>query len=155
MDLQVAKIISTTTSLVISGYTLGFSQNGVLELYDERPQISTPIFKRIYYTGGFAAIPFSISSMLSSAYLAYAIPEKRKLWGVAATLILGIRFWTEYVMMPGIKRLIAISDDRRIQEKSEQTLEHRQLMIRSVKQNYIRSAAAFASGLLGLLASID
>lgn len=155
MPIQAAKVLSTTSSLVIAGYCLGFSQNGVSELYDERPQTSTAIFKRIYVTGGYVAIPLSITSMISSAYLAYALPEKRKLWGTAAALILAIRFWTEYVMMPGINRLSVISEDKRIQEKSEQTLEHRQLMIRWVKQNYVRTAAALGSGLAGICASIN
>lgn len=152
--IQTAQLLSTTSSLLVAGYTLGFSQNGVSELYDERPQISTPIFTRIFYAGGRVAAPLSISSLLSSAYLAYVIPEKRKLWATAAALILAIRFGTEYVMMPGIKRLIAISEDEEVQEKTEQTLEHRQLMIRWVKQNYLRSTAALVSGLVGLWASI-
>lgn len=149
-----AKLLSITSSFLIAGYTFGFSQNGVSELYDERPQVGAPIFKRIYNTGGHVAIPLSISSILSSAYLAYVIPEKRNVWVTATALIVAIRFWTDYVMMPGINRLIRISDDKRVQEKAEQTLEHRQLMVRWVEQNYLRSAAALLSGLAGLWASL-
>ena len=70
-------------------------------------------------------------------------------------MIVAIRNCTQLAMGPGIKRLVEISEDERIQEKVEQTLEHRQLLIRWVKLNYGRTAMALWAGLSGLWAIID
>jgi hypothetical protein len=152
--IHTAKLTSIIPTLFISGYTFMASQNAIPQLYDVKPQVSTPIFARIFHAGGKPAIPLSILSLASSAFLAYEIPEKRVLWMVAAAAVLAIRFYTQ-MMMPGINRLIEISEaGRDVQGKVEQTLEHRQLMVRWVRETYVRSALAFAAGLAGLWASI-
>lgn len=151
--IQTAQILSITSSMLISGYCLGFSQNSVSELYEEGPQVSTRIFKRIFHKGAYVGIPFSITSIASSAYLAFAVPEKRKLWLIAGALIISIRFLTDVVMMPSMKRLVAISEDEKLLARTEQTLEHRQLLVQWVNQNYLRVGVALASGLLGLWAT--
>ena len=56
-------------------------------------------------------------------------------------------------MRPGIKRLIAISENKEAQLKSEQTLEHQQLIKSWVKSNYLRSSVALGVGLAGLWVS--
>jgi hypothetical protein len=149
-----AKFTSIIPAIFISGYTFMASQNAIPQLYDERPHISTPIFKRIFHAGGKPAIPLSILSLASSAYLAYEIPGKRHLWVTAVVSILAIRIYTQ-MMMPGIERLIQIADSgRQVQDKVDQTLEHGQLMIRWVNETYVRSALALGAGLAGLWASI-
>lgn len=57
-------------------------------------------------------------------------------------------------MLPGITRLIQISEDREVQSKSEQTLEHRQLLKKWVAQNYVRSVLFLTSGFVGLWATV-
>ena len=152
--IHAAKFTSIIPAIFISGYTFMASQNAIPQLYDERPHMSTPIFKRIFHAGGKPAIPLSITSLVSSAYLAYQIPEKRHLWAAAAASILAIRIYTQ-MMMPGINRLIEIADSgTQVQDKVEQTLEHRQLMVRWVKETYVRSVLALGAGLAGLWASI-
>ena len=92
--------------------------------------------------------------LLASAYLAYFIPEKRKLWIVAADMAIGELAWTRFVMFPGIQRISAISEDEKVQKKCEQTLEHRQLMTTWAKQNFVRTAFAIVGGMAGLWASM-
>ena len=58
-------------------------------------------------------------------------------------------------MMPGIKRLMALaSADKGVLDKSEQTLEHRQLMTRWVKQNFVRTAVLLVGSVAGLWATV-
>lgn len=57
-------------------------------------------------------------------------------------------------MMGGIRRLLAISKDERVKAKSEMNLEHRQLLVRFAKQNYISVALQLFSGITGLLAAL-
>lgn len=152
--IRAAQIISITTSFLIAGYTLGHSQNGIAELYDEPVQVSTRIFTRIYKKGGDVALPLSIAAGMTAVYLALMISEKQVPWSIAAALIAAIRFWTHYIMLPGIERLVVISENDEMQRKSEQTLEHRQLLRSWVNQNYVRCAAALASGLVGAWASV-
>lgn len=68
---------------------------------------------------------------------------------------MSIRYLTDVVMMPSMKRLVAISEDEKLLAKTEQTLEHRQLLTQWVNQNYLRVGVALASGLLGLYASTN
>lgn len=60
--------------------------------------------------------------------------------------------WTRFVMMGGVKRLLTISKDEKVKAKSEMNLEHRQLLVRFAKQNYIAVALQLFSGVTGLLA---
>lgn len=56
-------------------------------------------------------------------------------------------------MLPGIRRIFTIDQNKQVQLKSEQTLEHRQKMIRFVKQNYVTVALYIVSALAGLRAA--
>ena len=58
-------------------------------------------------------------------------------------------------MRPGISRLQAISENKEVILKSEQTLEHRQLLIRWVKQNYVAVVLQLVSGFVALKAVIQ
>ena len=149
-----AKFTSIIPAFIICGYTYMASQNAIPQLYNEPPQISTPLFVRIFHAGGRPAIPLSILSLISSTYLAYQIPETRLLWALAGIAILAIRLYTQ-AMMPGVNRLIEIAEGgNQVLRKAEQTLEHRQLMASWVRDTYGRSALAFLAGFAGLWASI-
>lgn len=62
--------------------------------------------------------------------------------------------WTSLVMGPGIKRLIEMEGDVKVLEKSEQTLEHEQLLRRWVRGNFVSTALYILSGGVGLWAAI-
>ena len=63
--------------------------------------------------------------------------------------------WTFLVMSKGIKRLNEIANDKTKMEKSEQNLEHRQLLIRWCKQNYVAVALQVASAVFGVRAVLN
>lgn len=153
--IQAAKFATITSNLIMTGYTLALSQNGASQLYDEPARFSTPMFKRIFNTGGRFAIPSSLLNTFSSVYLAYFVPEKRRLWALVTALTVAMNLWTGFIMMPGIQRLIAISESSAAQEKADANLEHRQLLIKWVKQNYVRALAMMVGGLAGLQACTE
>ena len=62
--------------------------------------------------------------------------------------------WTTLVMLPGIRRIFAIDRNKEVQLKSEQNLEHRQKMVRFVKQNYVAVALQLVSAVAGLWATV-
>ena len=152
--LQTAKLTSILPAVFLSGYCYNASQNFVPKLFDQRPHISTPIFKGLFDSGGRVALPLFLLSSASSFLLVYAVPEKRTLWIIAAVLPLTLGLWTFVVMMPGVRRLVEISRCKGQLDKSEQTLEHRQLLKSWVWQNYVRSLFVLAAGGIGLWACI-
>lgn len=58
-------------------------------------------------------------------------------------------------MTKGINRLRVIADNEVVKRKSEQNLEHRQLLIRWVKQNWIAVALQAVSGVVALKALVE
>lgn len=150
-----AKLVSFPTAFFLSGYSLSYSQCTVPQLYDVRPQISTPIFKNVFYGGASVVVPGALLSSAASAFLAYAVPEHRRVWASAAAAVLFTQPWTALVMMPGIKRLLEISEaNAAVQSKVEQTLEHRQLLKTWVAQNFLRAGLYFVGGLAGMYATL-
>lgn len=153
--IKIAKLISIVPSLILSGYCFMGSQNTLPALYDLRPQISTPFFANYtFHRGGQAAVPLAIVSSTSYAFLIYADPEHRAVWTAATAAVVSMLLFTGKVMMEGIQRLEEISRDERLQRKSEQTLEHRQLLKKWAAGNFVRSALMFGAGVAGLWVSI-
>lgn len=144
--LQTSKLIAVPLPFVLAGYSLGFSQNSVPTLYDAPAHISTPAFKRIFTDGATVIVPSALISIASAGYLAYMIPEQRNIWATAAVACAIPGPWTTFVMGSGIKRLMEISGDKGKQAKATANLEARQLLIRWVKQNYVRAACFLVAG---------
>ncbi|KAK3709370.1 hypothetical protein LTR37_010931 [Vermiconidia calcicola] len=130
--IQTAKLISFPSALFLTGYSLSLSQNTIPALYDHKPQTTAPAFKSILDSAGRIAPALTILSTTASAYLAYTLPEQRREWATAAAAMLLTFPWGGMAMMPGIKKLVAISENKGKIAKSEQSLEHRQLMIRGI-----------------------
>jgi hypothetical protein len=150
--LHLAKISSFPAALLLSGYTLSFSQNTIPALYDHRPQTTAKVFSAIWNRAAPIEPTLTVLSTTASAYLAYVIPEQRREWGTAAAAMFLTIPWTYLVMMKGIWRLREISNDEKKTKKSEMNLEHRQLMIRWVKANWVSVALQLFSGVTGMLA---
>jgi hypothetical protein len=149
-----AKAISVPLAFVAAGYGLCASHNILPRLYPEPVGISTSIFAHVFRIGGSFVVPTALSSVLTSAYLAYRLPAQRRLWTIAAGSTLSTLAFTRIVMIPGINRLIAISVDVALQAKSEASGEHVELLKAWVTQNYVRSAMFFVGGFAGLWASL-
>lgn len=151
-----ALFLSPAAALFQAGYGLAFSQNAIPQLYDLPPHQSTPLFRRIFEAGGKIAVPMSLTSAAAAAYLARLCtsPTQRKMYIFAALFSILPMPYTGLVMMPGIKRLIAISESPEAQEKSEQDLEHRQLLRGWVIHNYVRTVMYVVGGGLGLWAGV-
>ena len=150
--INTAKLISTGSSLFLTGYALSFSWNTFPALYDVRPQMSAPVFKQVINSAGQIIPPFTLLSIATSAYVAYYHPQQRQEWTTAA-IAMALTFpWTGLVMAKGTSRLQTIAMDEKVKRKSEQNLEHRQLLIRWVKQNWIIIALQAVSGVVALKA---
>lgn len=145
-----AKLLTIPIPLLLAGWSLGFSRNSVPPLYDQPADISTPIFVRIFYSGGPVILPGSLITQAATAYLTYIEPANRRIWGFAFGCQVALSLWTWLVMFKGIGRLITISESPELQEKATANLEARQLMVRWVKQNYVRSALLAATGFAAL-----
>ena len=149
--LQTAQFASATSALFLAGYSFSFSQSSVPQLYEVKPQVSTPIFKNIYYNGAKVVPLFSIIATISSSYLAYLEPENRRAYLTAAITAFATQPWTVLVMMGPIQRLIKISEaDEKTKGRIEMSLEHRQLMIKWVRQNWVRAGLLAVSGAVSL-----
>ena len=153
--IQTAKLISVPSAFFVAGYCYSFSQNALPAIYDHRPQFSASVFSQISKSAGPVVPTLTAISISAYAYLAYAIPEQRREWSKAAVAMALTVPWTGLVMGPGIKRLIEISQDKEKTLKSEQNLEHRQRLIRWVKQNYVAVALQVASAVFGVRAIIN
>jgi hypothetical protein len=153
--INTAKLLSTGSSLFLTGYCLSYSWNTFPALYDVRPQVSTPVFKQIWSSASPIVPPLTLLSTATSAYVAYYFPEQRREWATAAIAMALTVPWTGLVMMKGINRLQAIAGDEAMKRKSEQNLQHRQLLIRWVKQNWIAVALQAASGVIALKAIVE
>lgn len=154
--LQCAQFASAASTLFMAGYGFAFSQSAVPQLYDVKPQISTPIFKQIYYQGAKVVPPGAIIAAASSGYLAYILPEQRNEYIKVAASAVATQLWTIVIMLPSIKRLIKISEsDEKTQGRIEMSLEHRQLMIKWVRQNWIRTGIALFGGVTALKAMLS
>lgn len=152
--LQTSKLIAVPIPFVLAGYSLGFSQNSVPTFYDVPAEVSTPAFKRVFTDGATVIVPSALISVASASYLAYMIPAQRNIWAAAAIACAIPGPWTTLIMGRGINRLIEISGDKGKQEKATANLEARQLLIRWVKQNYVRSACFLFAGVAALRATI-
>ena len=149
-----AKLVSIPLAFTAAGYGLCASQNVVPRLYPEPVGIATPLFAHVFRTGGSIVVPAALTSVLASAYLAYSLPARRRLWTIAAVSTLVSLPWTRAVMIPGINRLISISVDSALQAQSEASGEHVALLKAWVSQNWVRTAMFFTGGLAGLMASL-
>ena len=108
-----------------------------------------------------ATIPLSqiptltLLSGSASAYLAYAIPAQRREFTIAAATIFATVPWSAWTIMPRVARLIAISEDNAKVEKSEQSLEHRQLLVLTARRKYIMVVMQLVSAVVGLRAIVN
>ena len=153
--IQTAKLIAVPLPLILSGYSFSSSQNSVPHLYDQKAEITAPVFKKIYYGGASVMVPGGILSLTATTYLAYAVPSERYTWATAAGSLLAFSLWTPVVMLPStINRLLEISGSSKLQEKASANLEARQLLTKWVAQNYVRAALLFFAGVAGLRATI-
>lgn len=152
--IQAAKLTSIPVAFVLAGYGYCASHNSVPQLYDKSPSISTPIFTQVYRVGAGVVVPGAALSAAASAYLAYAIPAQRALWAVASASTIGALPFTAIVMMPGIKRLIAMSESSAEQENTARTGEHVELLKKWAAQNYVRGSLFLMGAMIGLVAVV-
>merc|ERR1711915_1078112 len=130
---QAAKLIAVPLPFALAGYSYAFSQNAVPALYDQPAEVSAPAIKDIYQSGAKFVVPGNILSLAATAYLA----------------------WTALVMRrSNIVRLLEISESKTLQEKATATLEARQLLVKWVRQNYVRAALAFVAGVYSVRATL-
>jgi hypothetical protein len=161
MDLtlhHLPRLTSTLPAFLLSGYVGMASQNAMPALYTLPPQISTPLFKSIIDGGHIPAVALAMTSLISSAVMVYLTPAtdptRRGLWAGAALAVLTVRFYTQFIMMPGIRRLFEIGQNAELQVECESSGEHLMLLKRWVRQNWFRFVMAFGAGLMGWLASV-
>lgn len=150
--IRTAKLIALPLPFALAGYSYAFSQNAVPLIYDAPAHVATPVFKGVYYRGAATVLPGSVAAASAAAYLAYALPAQRNIWAIAAAFTLSAPVYTGLIMKAGINRLLEIDGSKAMQEKATATLEHRQLLVKWVGQNYIRAALWLAAGLTALRA---
>ncbi|KAK5127308.1 hypothetical protein LTR08_004435 [Meristemomyces frigidus] len=153
--IQTAKLIAVPLPFALAGYSFAFSQNAVPHLYNHSAEISTPLLKKIYHGGAIIVVPGGLFSLITTAYLAYAIPSQRTTWTTAAGSLFCLSLWTPLVMIPSnIRRLIEISESPKMQERASANLEARQLLTKWVQQNYLRVGLLLVAGVAGLKATV-
>ncbi|KAK3056622.1 hypothetical protein LTR09_002415 [Extremus antarcticus] len=152
--LRTATLLSFPSALLLTGYTLSFSQNILPALRDHKPQTTLPVFAALWSRASLIVPTLTLLSGSASAYLAYVLPGQRREWTTAAAAMLLTLSWRAVVMMKGEQRLNEMSKDERVRAKSEMTLEHRQLMVRWEKMNWVNVVLTMVSGVTGLLAVV-
>lgn len=153
--LQAAKLIAVPLPFALAGYSYAFSQNAVPPLYDQPAEVSTPIIKHIYTNGAKVVVPSNLLSLVATSYLAWKLPAQRNTWATAAASLLGLIVWTPLVMhKSNINRLLDISNSKALQERATATLEARQLLVRWVRENYVRMALSLTAGIVAVRATL-
>lgn len=149
--INVAKFLSIPTAFLISGYSLGFSQNSVPLLYNQPASVSAPTLEGIFYEGAKVVVPGAVIACAGFSYLAYNArsTEERNLYIASAAMVITPQPWTVLVMKSGIDRLIQIGASAVESQKADQTREAVQLLKGWVWQNYVRAALGFAAGAVG------
>lgn len=149
---QTAIFAAPASSIFLAGYSFAFSQNTVVHLKEQPPQISVPLFTRIFHFGAIVIIPGVILSTSASVYLWFVSTSalQRRLYLFAALAALAPLPFTGLRMMPGIKRLIDIGEKEGLQERVGET---RALLEAWIGQNYVRVMSYVAAGMAGLYAA--
>jgi len=138
--IRIAKLIAAPIPFALAGYSFAFSQNAVPLITDQPAEVSTPVFKGIFYEGAKVMGSGGLLTAAASSYLAYAEPAHRRSWGVVVAFSLAFFVWTPTVMGTGINKLLKISESKEMQEKATANLEARQLLRTWVIENYVRAA---------------
>ncbi|CZT24077.1 uncharacterized protein RCC_09794 [Ramularia collo-cygni] len=152
-----AMFLAPAAALFMSGYSAAATHLVLPLLYRDHPaRITTPMFRHTFYEGGKVAIPCTLGSSAMAALAAYLCVDtsQRALYLAAMATTLGTTPITLLIMMPGIKRLIAISESPAEQEKCDQTLEHRQLLKSWSFWNGVRVVLYLCGGCVGLWAGV-
>lgn len=149
--INVAKFLSIPTAFLISGYSLGFSQNSVPLLYRQPASVSAPTLEGVFYEGAKVVVPGALIAASGFAYLAYnaRTREERNLYIASAAVVITPQPWTVFVMKKGIDRLIEIGASATESQKADQTGEAVELLKGWVWQNYVRALLGFVAGSLG------
>ena len=146
------QLISVPSAFFVAGYCLSLSQNVLPAIYDHPPQFSAPSLKQIFSNATSVVPTITVASTAAFSYLAYTLPDRRREWTRAAIAMAITVPWASLVMGPDIRRLNEIASDKAKMLKSEQNLEHRQLLVRWMKQNYVTVVLQLASAAFGLQA---
>jgi hypothetical protein len=150
-----AKLIAVPIPFILGGYSLSFSQNVIPAIHDHNAAFSTPAFAQVFYAGAKVIPAGSALATAATAYLAYAVPAQRNLWGAATAAMLFPAFvFTPAVMLGNINRLIEISGSEEKQGKATVTLEARQRLLKWGRQNYVRALVYFVAGALAVRATL-
>jgi len=147
---QAAKLVSISTAFLLSGYMTSASQNSLPLLYKQPARVSAPLFNGVYHRGAALVIPGTLVCAAAYAYLAWAVPSQRSIHAFSSCITFAILPMTMVVMMPGIKRLLHVSDDSAEQEKVDQSGEVLRLLKAWGVQNWWRASMTFAGAMAGL-----
>ena len=150
-----AKLLAIPTAFALTGYYTFASQNAVPLLMDQPASVAAPIFTHVYHRGAAFVLPTTLISAAALGYLAYSVPEHRKSYATAAVLTVATQPWTVFVMMGGIKRIIAIGASAVEQEKVGAKGEVAKLIGTWVAQNFVRAGSTLVGGLVGLWAALE
>ena len=155
--ITVAKFLSIPTAFLLSGYSMGFSQNSVPLVYNQPAAISAPILEGVYYQGAKVVAPGALMTAAAFGYLAYTAPttRERNLYAACGAMVVATQPWTAFVMLPGIHRMMDIAKSAAEQAKADQSGEAVKLLKGWVYQNYLRAVLYLAAGFTGLYTSAD
>lgn len=148
---RTAQALGITASLISSGVYLASSALAITPLLPLPINESTRIFASIYDVGKQLQVPLAATAVLGNAFAAY-LTESAVEFGTAAALSAGAIGFTVAYMMPGIQRLLSVSelDGSKIQAVQKHEVVH--LLVSWQKQNYVRVVMALVAGALGLYA---
>ena len=152
--LRTTSLVGLTSSLFLSGIYFCSTQLA-LPLLSKLPiGTSTPRFAQLYHSGAAVVGPLVALSSLSFGTAAYLDSKKRTQYAIASAVVFASLPWTRFVMWSCIQRLIAISEDVKLQEKVSAT-EVEGLFGQWGWMNLVRSGMAGVGGVLGLLLAQD
>ncbi len=152
--LRTTSLIGLTSSLFLSGIYFCSTQLALPLLHNLPIETSTPRFAQLYHNGAAVVGPLVALSSLSLGTSAYLDPKKRTQYAIAGAVVFASLPWTRFVMWAGIQRLIAISEDVKLQQKVS-TEEVAELFGQWGWMNLVRSGMAGIGGVVGLLLAVD
>lgn len=144
--------LGISTALVMSGFYFSTSWVGINPLVPLPISQSTSIFTQVFETGGAFVVPLALSSTALNAAAAYLTARRRYTFAIASLAAISTLGFTAAFMLGGIGRLVDISKMDGSQIQGVRRDEVVSLLLAWKRQNYVRAALSFISGMVGLFA---
>ena len=156
----IAIFTGVPSALLLAGYNIACSQAAVPAIQHLPAELKVPAFTKLYMTNlKQFFLPSAATSLVSFGYLGTNAGIRGQtgeciMYCGAAALMLGAGLVTKLVQLPGVERLLEISETDAWEMNKEIEIEAAKLVKRWAAQNWLRVGLAATAGGIGLYAAL-